>query len=87
MVNSGVAEILNLADGLLSDLAKCQIICTFNAQVDSIDNAIKREGRLIGEHFFGKIKLDGELTTLAEHFNKDDKAVITDKPEAKFGFV
>lgn len=85
--HSGVAEILNLADGLLSDLAKCQIICTFNAQVDSIDVAIKREGRLIGEHFFGKVKLDGEFTTLAEHFNKDDKAVVTDKPETKFGFV
>lgn len=38
-----VAAILNLADGILSDVVECQIICTFNAEIDQIDHALLRK--------------------------------------------
>lgn len=53
-----VASILNLADGLLSDVVECQIICTFNAQIDKIDTALLRKGRLIAEYRFKALAAD-----------------------------
>ena len=84
---SAVADILNLSDGILSDLAKCQIICTFNSNIGEVDKALLREGRLIGEHYFDKITVDGEKMTLAEYFNQDTKAVRKVQEKPKFGFI
>jgi energy-coupling factor transporter ATP-binding protein EcfA2 len=84
---SAVADILNLSDGILSDLAKCQIICTFNSNIGEVDKALLREGRLIGEHYFDKITVDGEEMTLAEYFNQDSKAVRKVQEKPKFGFI
>lgn len=85
--DSAVAEILNLSDGILSDLAKCQIICTFNANIGEIDEALLREGRLIAEHYFDKVDIDGKKITLAELYNQDDQAIRNEEVKPKFGFV
>lgn len=70
--NSAVSNILNIADGLLSDLLKVQIICTFNCKVADIDDAILRSGRLISEYEFKKLE-KGRAQELADYLGKDLK--------------
>lgn len=58
-VNSaGVANLLNLTDGILGDAVKMQIICTFNTDLKNIDPALKRKGRLALSHKFDKLGTD-----------------------------
>ncbi len=38
-----VSSILNLADGVLSDIMECQFICTFNSDISKIDTALLRK--------------------------------------------
>jgi hypothetical protein len=81
---SGIANLLNLGDGLLADALSIKIICTFNAELKLIDKAILRKGRLVARYEFGeldaakaqklckKMGLKAEITepiTLAEIFN------------------
>ena len=47
-----VSLILNLTDGLLNDLCRCQVIATFNTGIEDVDSAILRKGRLLGERKF-----------------------------------
>ena len=47
--NASVANLLNVADGLLSDCLNIQILCTFNAHISKIDKALLRKGRLIAD--------------------------------------
>jgi hypothetical protein len=44
--NSSISTILNLTDGLLGECMGIQIIATFNTQVNNIDKALLRKGRL-----------------------------------------
>jgi SpoVK/Ycf46/Vps4 family AAA+-type ATPase len=53
-----VSNLLNLSDGLLGDIMHQQIICTFNCDVQSIDPALLREGRLVIEHKFDKLSAE-----------------------------
>ncbi len=56
--SDAVASILNLADGILSDIVECQMICTFNAPIERIDRALLRQGRLIAEYRFDKLSAE-----------------------------
>lgn len=82
---SSIANLLNVSDGLLSDVLNLKIICTFNTDIRNLDKALLREGRLLGIHKFEKLsveqanniaaynKLDKEFekpATLAQIFNK-----------------
>lgn len=53
--DSSVSNLLNLSDGLLSDCLNVQIICTFNSDLNVIDSALMRKGRLIARYEFGKL--------------------------------
>lgn len=53
-----VSTILNIADGILSDVLECQFICTFNASLTDVDHALLRHGRLIAEYQFGELTAD-----------------------------
>ena len=90
--HSGVSNLLNISDGLLSDCLNVQIICTFNSELGLIDNALLRKGRLIARYEFGKLSVNkarklndylglttaiNEPMTLAEITNPD---VINPKP-------
>lgn len=57
-INSPVSAILNIADGLLSDELKIQIVCTFNTDLSNIDNAILRKGRLQAIYNFEKLNIE-----------------------------
>lgn len=53
-----VASILNIADGMLSDVLECQFVCTFNANLTEIDHALLRRGRLIAEYHFKELSVE-----------------------------
>lgn len=53
-----VSSILNIADGMLSDILECQFICTFNSDISQIDHALLRHGRLIAEYKFHELSVE-----------------------------
>jgi len=76
--NEIISTLLNLTDGIMSDILGMQAIATFNCNVDKIDNALLRPGRLIELAEFKKFTAEeaailskGKITipaTLAEIF-------------------
>jgi hypothetical protein len=69
--NSAIAGILNLSDGLTSELFNVMIILTFNTSRQNIDPALLRKGRLICEHEFQKIPKDRAKLMLKKIHNID----------------
>ena len=53
--SQSVSNILNISDGILGDLLKIQIICTFNTELEHIDQALLRPGRLIASYRFKEL--------------------------------
>lgn len=51
-MNAGLINILNISDGLLSDELGIKFICTFNAPLKDIDEALLRKGRLAARYEF-----------------------------------
>jgi hypothetical protein len=60
-----VSAILNLADGMLADFLRLQIICTINCSASDIDPALLRPGRLICHRVFDRLDYN-EAVQLAE---------------------
>jgi hypothetical protein len=54
---SVLSNLLNIGDGLLADALKLNVICTFNASISKIDNAILRKGRLIARYEFKELDI------------------------------
>ena len=50
-----VSAILNMTDGLMSDIFNGKFICTFNTDVTKIDYALLRKGRCFGKYTFKKL--------------------------------
>lgn len=96
--NQSVANLLNLADGLLSDALNMQIVCTFNCDIGDVDSALLRKGRLIAKHCFNKLeqadaqKVSDALgfkteisdsMSLADIYNQNEKSFKEDSKEGK----
>ena len=69
----GVTNLLNMTDGLLNDVLKLQIICTFNVELQQLDAALLRPGRLIARKEFkalGEIEANllGQSLGIKHHF-------------------
>jgi len=73
---NGVSNILNITDGILSDILNIQIVATFNMDKKKIDEALLRKGRLIAEHKFDALPVE-DSQALIEHLGFDYK---TNKP-------
>lgn len=71
-----VASILNIADGMLSDVLECQFICTFNANLTEIDHALLRRGRLIAEYHFKELSVE----RCNDYLKSIGKDIQVDKP-------
>ena len=99
---SPVTALLNISDGLLSDCLNIQIICSFNVDINKVDNALLRKGRLIAKYEFKeletdkaqalstKLGFDTEITkpmTLTEIYNQDEKDFQQQKQRQKIGFA
>lgn len=64
--NNHVAGILNMTDGIQGDIYNSQFICTFNTDLDKIDSALRRPGRLLIEHEFKALSVDNANRLLIE---------------------
>jgi hypothetical protein len=53
---STISDILNITDGLFTNFLKIKMLCTFNCDVDDIDSALLRKGRLIFKYEFTELK-------------------------------
>jgi hypothetical protein len=56
--NQAVSNLLNLSDGLLSDCLGISIVATFNTELENIDEALLRPGRLLGKYYFDKLSIE-----------------------------
>lgn len=97
-----IANILNMSDGLMSDIFNIKFICTFNADISKIDSALLRKGRCYANYEFrpltvDKVKVLSEKNnlginvtkpmTLAEIYNYESTDYDTSaKPKKKIGF-
>ena len=68
-----VSSILNIADGMLSDVLECQLICTF---ISKIDSALLRKGRLIAEYKFKELTVE----KCNKYLQSTDRNFVVDKP-------
>lgn len=94
-----ISNLLNLTDGLLADALGVKVICTFNANLNKIDDALLRKGRLIARYEFKELEIQkaNELakklgitkpieqpTTLADLYNYND--IDFRETKSKIGF-
>lgn len=63
--NNGISTVLNMSDGLLSDIFNLKFICTFNAEISAIDSALTRPGRCYGNYRFTPLAKE-KVVKLAE---------------------
>ena len=68
--NSIVSTLLNLTDGILANALNCQFICTFNTEIENIDSALLRPGRLLVRHEFKALDVE-DVTTYLTHNGYD----------------
>jgi SpoVK/Ycf46/Vps4 family AAA+-type ATPase len=74
MDSSAVSSLLNLSDGILSDILKTSVIVTYNCPKQDIDDALKRKGRLQAEYEFGQLSLE-DSKKLAKHLKYPKKFI------------
>lgn len=63
---NAIANILNMSDGLLSDIFNIKFICTFNADITSIDDALTRKGRCYADYDFKPLSEEKTKVLLKE---------------------
>jgi hypothetical protein len=99
--NTAVSTLLNISDGLLSDVLNLQIICTFNTEIRNVDDALLRPGRLLSKYEFKELevekanRLSAQLgfgrkfngaAALAEVYNNRETQVISLQTKRAVGF-
>ena len=95
-----ISNILNMSDGLMSDIFNIKFICTFNTDINNIDEALLRPGRCFVNYEFKPLEaekaskllesLGHEVDkpremTLAEIYNYKEEDKPIQKPK-KIGF-
>ena len=89
--DSAVSNLLNISDGLLSDFLNVQIVCTFNSNMNTVDHALLRKGRLIASYEFQKLSVQKarELSSYLGHNQLITKPMtvteIVNQKEKSFG--
>ena len=89
--------ILNISDGVIADILNIKIICTFNTNVNNIDTALLRKGRLSLKYEFKKLNKEKAAKllpekenlkdmTLADIYNYDVENDFSKKLTTKIGF-
>lgn len=99
--STGISNILNMCDGLLSDVFNIKIIATFNEDIRKIDSALLRKGRLVYRYefkelcvekanaLFKSLKIDHETDkpmTVADIFNFEKDNGNEEQEAKKIGF-
>lgn len=95
--NPTMSILLNLTDGIISDVLNIKIICTFNTSLSNIDKALLRKGRLSLKYEFGKLAkekvrkilkdntIDKDMT-LADVYHYKEENDYSKKVTKKIGF-
>ena len=76
--NIAMQTLLNISDGILGDSLKLKFICTFNTNLDNLDKAILRKGRLKMKYEFKDLKKD-KVEKIFEKLGID-KSFASDMP-------
>lgn len=79
MDSSAVSSLLNLSDGILSDILKTSVIVTYNCPKQDVDDALKRKGRLQIDYEFSALSIKN-AKKLAKHL-KYPKKLVEEKIE------
>lgn len=70
--SQAISNLLNVSDGLLSDILNITIIATFNCNLTDIDEALTRKGRMICRYEFKKLnKAKAQKLSDSLGFNRD----------------
>ncbi|HEX5152554.1 MAG TPA: AAA family ATPase [Parafilimonas sp.] len=101
--NSSISMLLNLTDGLLGESLGIQIIATFNTNLNKIDKALSRKGRLLALYEFKPLCVEKsnllleelgiknfkatQPMTLSEIFNKETESFTMDNQKKPIGFL
>jgi hypothetical protein len=79
--NTSISTLLNLTDGMLGEALRIKVVCTFNCDINQIDSALKRKGRLKFSYDFKELSLDKTnallIKTGHKHISKEPM-VLTD---------
>jgi SpoVK/Ycf46/Vps4 family AAA+-type ATPase len=81
--NNAVSNILNLSDGILGDILNLQVICTFNAPIEDIDEALRREGRLIDMYTFTALSEEKTSNLYKKLYGNDAEPPVKEMPLSK----
>ena len=94
--NTSISALLNMTDGLFGDFLNFKIICTFNADLSSIDTALLRKGRIKVLYEFKELsqekadalrkklgKKGGTSNILCDIYNEDSTGVTDQKKQTK----
>ena len=63
---TAVSNMLNVSDGLLADVLHFNFVITINCDIDQIDGALRRPGRLVAEYQFDKLSADKTRNLLVD---------------------
>lgn len=96
--NPTMSILLNLTDGIISDVLNIKIICTFNSPLNKIDSALLRKGRLTLKYEFKKLtkekvkkllpdEIIKEDMSLADIYNFKEENDFSKKQQSKIGFT
>lgn len=69
--NPVMTTLLNLTDGIISDVLGIKLICTFNTNINNIDKALLRKGRLTLKYEFKKLAKEKASILLEEEAKED----------------
>lgn len=70
--NQYISTLLNISDGILSDILEVSVILTYNCDDTKIDKALKRKGRTMVDCVFGKLSVkDAKKLAKSLNFKKD----------------
>jgi len=75
--DSVVSTLLQLTDGLFSDYLNIKIICTFNTNIDRIDKALLRKGRMIAKYKFSALSPEKTVALAEKMGHKDVSGALT----------
>lgn len=97
--SQSMSNLLNITDGLLSDIMNITVICTFNSSLTDIDVALQRKGRLTGRYEFNELSLEKTQAlaktlniegitkpmVLTDIFNYEEESFVKERARVGFG--
>lgn len=74
---AAVSNILNMTDGILADALNLLIVCTFNTDMNNIDKALLRKGRLLIQYQFKELSIPKTKALVEKLYGTNvDKAMV-----------